>query len=57
MRRFGVDDAVQALLLDFADRLPTGELPTAEEIAPAVRTADYFQKVLALRDWIGAGRH
>ena len=55
-RRFGVDDAVQALLLDFADRLPTGELPTAEEIAPAVRTADYFHQVLALRDWIGAGR-
>ena len=56
MRRYGVDDAVQALLLDFSDRLPTGELPTAEEIAPLVRATDYWRNVLALSDWIGAGR-
>ena len=56
MRRFGVDDQVQGLLMTFADSLPTGEMPTPEQVAPMVEKASFIKQLLALAEWIGPGR-
>jgi len=56
MRRFGVDDGLIALLLTYNGRLPEGELPAAEEVAPYFRDSPFLQQVLALARWVGEGR-
>lgn len=56
MRHFGTDDEIQALLLTFAPRLPEGELPTPEQVAPLVQKTGLMDRLLALADWVGEGR-
>lgn len=52
----GTDDPLAALLMTFADRLPTGELPTPDVVAPQFRDAPYLRQVLALAQWVGDGK-
>jgi len=56
MREFGIDDPIVALLLTFADRLPTGELRAPEVVAPLFREAPYMRNMLALAAWVGSGK-
>lgn len=56
MRHFGTDDQIQALLLTFAPRLPTGELPPPEQVAPLFEQSELVRRLLALADWVGDGR-
>lgn len=56
MRHFGTDHWVQALLLTFAPRLPEGELPPPEQVAPLVEKTGLMDRLLALADWVGEGR-
>lgn len=49
-------DAVVELLLGFADRLPTGELPGVEVVGPQFAASSYLQQALALARWVGDGR-
>ncbi len=56
MRLFGTDDQILALLMTFADRLPTGELPPPEVVFPQLEGSEYLSQVLALAEWVGEGR-
>lgn len=56
MSEYGIDDPIIALLLTFADKFPTGELPAAEAVAPIFQKAPYQRNMLALADWVGSGR-
>ena len=56
MSEYGVDDPIIALLMTFADKLPTGELPPEEAAAPVFRQAQYLRSMLALADWVGSGK-
>jgi hypothetical protein len=56
MRLFGTDDQILALLMTFADRLPTGELPPPEVVWPQLERSSYLRQVLALAEWVGEGR-
>ena len=56
MASTGTGDPVQALLMTFAGRLPTGELPPPAVAGPQFRDAAYVRQVLALAEWIGDGK-
>ena len=56
MASYGVDDPVVALLLTFADRLPTGRLPDEDVVAPYVAQSSYGQRLLRLAEWVGDGK-
>lgn len=56
MRHFGTDDQVQALLMTFATRLPDGELPEPEQVAPQFRDSELMRGLIALTEWVGQGR-
>lgn len=56
MQRFGVDDKIIALLLTFADDLPTGTLPPDSVVAPIFERSPFMRKMLGLSHWVGDGR-
>jgi hypothetical protein len=56
MQGYGVDDGLIALVMTFAQQLPTGELPPEHVVAPLFRESPYLQSVLRLADWVGEGR-
>lgn len=56
MWEFQVEDEALAVVLGFADRLPTEDPPSPEEAVPHARGAAYLQGVLDLARWVGSGR-
>jgi hypothetical protein len=56
MDRYGTHDPIIALLMTFADSLPTGELPPDDVVAPIVRAAPFTRQMLELAAWVGEGR-
>jgi len=53
---FDIDDEIIALLMTFSHRLPKGELPLPEKVAPIFQAAPYMRDLLALVDWVGAAK-
>lgn len=56
MREHDIDDEIVALLMTFAGRLPTGELPPPVQVWPILEKSDYLRQVRALAAWVGDGR-
>jgi hypothetical protein len=56
MRTFRLDDPLLALVATYGHRLPEGDLPSADEVAPYFSRAPFLQQVVALAEWVGDGR-
>ncbi|MGH3425579.1 MAG: hypothetical protein ACRDO8_12650 [Nocardioidaceae bacterium] len=53
MDAYGTDDEVTALLMTFAQELPSGTLPAPDATAPQVRRAGLVPAVIELARWVG----
>jgi hypothetical protein len=56
MRELGVEDPSLALVMLFADRLPTGDLPPPGEAARQFRESSFVRQLVSLAEWVGEGR-
>ena len=56
MRSYDTDDELVALMMPFATRLPGGDLPSVEQVAPTFEHCGFMRSLLALTAWVGDGR-
>ena len=52
MAAYQTDDEIEALIRSFTYEMPTGELPSPEEVAPIIREAGLIGQLEALTRWI-----